>query len=108
MDRLPWFEKKTKKKPQKKNRYLPIPRANPPTSQSSAVPALSKALVENGDPYRHFLPLLKSAQPGDAIPLLTSTVLVSLMAGSRDEASATVDKALPLIFNYLSSLAKNS
>ena len=30
------------------------------------------------------------------------------MAGSRDEASATVDKALPLIFNYLSSLAKNS
>lgn len=30
------------------------------------------------------------------------------MAGSRDESTATVDKALPLIFSYLSSLTKNS
>ncbi|KAK4226909.1 V-type proton ATPase subunit H [Podospora fimiseda] len=73
------------------------------------VPALSKALLKNGDPYRHFLPLLgKSTQLDDPIPLLTSTVLVSLMAGSRDESTATVDKALPLIFSYLSSLTKNA
>ncbi|KAK4192679.1 V-type proton ATPase subunit H [Podospora australis] len=75
----------------------------------STSPALSKALLKNGDPYRHFLPLLAhSATLDDPIPLLTSTVLVSLMAGSRDETPATVDKALPLIYSYLSSLTKNS
>ncbi len=30
------------------------------------------------------------------------------MAGSKDESTATVDKALPLIFSYLSALTKNS
>ncbi|KAK3362911.1 armadillo-type protein [Lasiosphaeria hispida] len=75
----------------------------------TGIPALAKALFKNGDPYRHFLPLLAhSANPEDPIPLLTSTVLVSLMAGSRDESTATVDKALPVIFSYLSSLTKNS
>ncbi|KAK4117340.1 ARM repeat-containing protein [Canariomyces notabilis] len=74
-----------------------------------SVPALSKALFQTGDPYQHFLPLLsRSPNPDDPIPLLTSTVLVSLMAGSRDESPATVDKALPLVFTYLSSLTKNS
>jgi len=72
-------------------------------------PALAKALVKSGDPYRHFLPLLAhSANHDDPIPLLTSTVLVSLMAGSRDEAQPTVDKALPTLYSYLSSLTKSS
>jgi V-type H+-transporting ATPase subunit H len=74
-----------------------------------AIPALSKAILRAGDPYRHFLPLLAhSSNAEDPIPLLTSTVLVSLMAGSRDESPATVDKALPVIFSYLSSLTNNS
>jgi len=30
------------------------------------------------------------------------------MAASKDESTATVDKALPVIFSYLSSLTKNS
>ncbi len=34
-------------------------------------------------------------------------MLASLLAGSRDESPATVDKALPVIFSYLSSLARN-
>jgi V-type H+-transporting ATPase subunit H len=34
-------------------------------------------------------------------------VLVNLAAGSRDESPTTVDKALPVIFSYLSSLTKN-
>ncbi|KAK0656091.1 armadillo-type protein [Cercophora newfieldiana] len=73
------------------------------------IPALAKALFKNGDPYRHFLPLLAhSPNPDDHIPLLTSNVLVSLMASSRDESTATIDKALPVIFSYLSSLTKNS
>ncbi|GAB1311260.1 H(+)-transporting V1 sector ATPase subunit H [Madurella fahalii] len=74
-----------------------------------SIPALSKALIQTGDPYRHFLPLLaRSSNTDDPIPLLTSTVLVSLMAGSRDESPAAVDRALPLIYSYLSSLTKDS
>ncbi len=73
-----------------------------------AIPALSKAVLRSGDPYRQLLPLLAhSSNTDDPIPLLTSTVLVSLMAGSRDESTATVDKALPVIFSYLSSLTRN-
>jgi V-type H+-transporting ATPase subunit H len=78
---------------------------HPPTG----IPALSKAVLQNGDPYPQFLPLLAhSSNTDDPIPLLTSTVLVSLLAGSRDESPATVDRALPVIFSYLSSLTKNS
>ncbi|KAH6854444.1 armadillo-type protein [Chaetomium sp. MPI-CAGE-AT-0009] len=74
-----------------------------------SVPALSKAILQTGDPCRHFLPLLAhSSNTEDPIPLLTSTVLVKLLAGSRDESPATVGKALPVIFSYLSSLTKNS
>ncbi|KAL2017838.1 hypothetical protein VTK56DRAFT_1640 [Thermocarpiscus australiensis] len=74
-----------------------------------SVPALSKALLQTGDPYQHFLPLLaRSSNVDDPIPLLTSTVLVGLMAGSRDESPATVENALPVIFSYLSSLTRSS
>ncbi|KUI57880.1 V-type proton ATPase subunit H [Cytospora mali] len=74
-----------------------------------SAPSLSKALFKSGDPYKHFLPLLAhSTSPDDPIPLLTSTVLTSLMASSRDESTATVNKALPHLFSYLSSLTKNS
>ncbi|KAK3383361.1 armadillo-type protein [Lasiosphaeria ovina] len=79
------------------------------TDLLDTIPALSKALLKSGDPYRHFLPLLAhSSNTDDPIPLITSTVLVSLMAGSRDESAATVDKAQPLVFSYLASLTKNS
>ncbi|KAH8884030.1 ARM repeat-containing protein [Thozetella sp. PMI_491] len=75
----------------------------------NTIPALSKAILQNGNPYQKFLPLLAhSTSSEDTIPLLTSTVLVSLMAGSRDESDATVDKALPMIFSYLASLTKNT
>ncbi|KAK4682119.1 H(+)-transporting V1 sector ATPase subunit H [Podospora pseudoanserina] len=74
----------------------------------TTVPALSKALAKTGDPYQHFNPLLgHRTVTDDPIPLLTSTVLVSLMAGSRDESQAA-SKALPLIYSYLSSLTTNS
>ncbi|KAL2159167.1 hypothetical protein VTH06DRAFT_2599 [Thermothelomyces fergusii] len=73
-----------------------------------SVPALAKALVGSGDPYRHFLPLLaRSSSPDDPIPLLTSTALASLMARSKDESATAIDKALPAIFGYLSTLTKN-
>ncbi|CAN8098625.1 unnamed protein product [Discula destructiva] len=74
-----------------------------------AVPSLSKAIFKSADPYKHLLPLLShSNNPEDPIPLLTSAVLTTLMASSRDESEPTVDKALPHLYSYLSSLTKNA
>ncbi|KAI1104191.1 ARM repeat-containing protein [Jackrogersella minutella] len=72
------------------------------------VPALAKALFKDPDPYQHLLPLLaRSNNSEDPIPLLTSTVLTTLMANSRDESPATAH-ALPLVLSYLCGLVKNS
>ncbi|KAI1137009.1 ARM repeat-containing protein [Hypoxylon sp. FL0543] len=72
------------------------------------VPALAKALFKDSDPYQHFLPLLaRSNNSEDPIPLLTSNVLTTLMANSRDESKAT-EHALPLVLSYLCGLVKNS
>ncbi|CAJ2513334.1 Uu.00g014530.m01.CDS01 [Anthostomella pinea] len=71
-------------------------------------PALAKALFKDSDPYRHFLPLLAHTNnPEDPIPLLTSTVLATLMASSQDESQST-EHALPLILSYLCGMTKNS
>ncbi|KAK3956406.1 armadillo-type protein [Pseudoneurospora amorphoporcata] len=75
------------------------------------VPALSKAFFasEDSNPYKNILPLLAhSNNTEDPIPLLTSIVLVRLMAGSRDESTPTAEKALPMLYSYLASLTKNS
>ncbi|KAI8959954.1 ARM repeat-containing protein [Daldinia sp. FL1419] len=72
------------------------------------VPALAKALFRDPDPYRHLLPLLAhSNNSEDPIPLLTSTVLTTLMANSKDESASTAH-ALPLVLSYLCGLIKNS
>ncbi|XXG99041.1 hypothetical protein Hte_005375 [Hypoxylon texense] len=72
------------------------------------VPALAKALFKDSNPYQHLLPLLAhSNNPEDPIPLLTSTVLTSLMANSKDESEST-ENALPLVLSYLCGLVKNS
>ncbi|KAK6193047.1 60S ribosomal protein L9B [Pestalotiopsis sp. IQ-011] len=73
-----------------------------------SVPILAKALFKNPDPYKHFLPLLAhSNNPEDPVPLLTSTVLATLMAQSKDESPST-ERALPLILSYLCGMAKNT
>ncbi|ROT36968.1 vacuolar ATP synthase subunit H [Sodiomyces alkalinus F11] len=72
------------------------------------VPALSKALLKTGEPYKNFLPLLaQSNSSEDPIPLLTATALTKLMAASRDESPAT-HHALPMLFTYYSGLSKSS
>ncbi|KAI2621101.1 ARM repeat-containing protein [Hypoxylon sp. NC1633] len=72
------------------------------------VPTLAKSLFKDSDPYQHFLPLLaRSNNSEDPLPLLTSTVLTTLMANSRDESRAT-EQALPLVLSYLCGLVKNS
>ncbi|KPM45491.1 hypothetical protein AK830_g1113 [Neonectria ditissima] len=72
-----------------------------------SVPSLAKAIFKTQDPYRHFLPLLNSTNAEDPIPLITAHALTTLMSLSRDESQATV-QALPLIFSYLSGLAKSN
>ncbi|KAK7421052.1 H(+)-transporting V1 sector ATPase subunit H [Neonectria punicea] len=71
------------------------------------VPSLAKAIFKTQDPYRHYLPLLNSTNAEDSIPLLTAHALTTLMSLSRDESQATL-QALPLIFTYLSGLAKSN
>jgi V-type H+-transporting ATPase subunit H len=79
-----------------------------PDRKPAGVPALSKALSEHSDPFKPFLPLLvQSNDPEDPKPLLTSTVLTSMIAstpGLSDKAEA----ALPKLFSYLSTLTKLS
>ncbi|PHH83996.1 hypothetical protein CDD83_2662 [Cordyceps sp. RAO-2017] len=72
-----------------------------------AAPSLARALLQNPDPYRHFLPLLHSNTTEDPIPLLTSHALTKLVALARDDSAATC-QALPVILTYLSGLAKSS
>jgi len=71
------------------------------------VPSLAKALFTNPDPYQHFLPLLRSSNNDDPIPLLTAHALSNLMAAARDESRST-HQALPVILSYLAGLAKST
>lgn len=68
---------------------------------------MAKALFQETDPYKHFLPLLRSNAPEDAIPLLTSNALTSIMSLARDDSNAT-EQALPVLLTYLSGLAKST
>jgi V-type H+-transporting ATPase subunit H len=72
---------------------------------------LSSTIIQHSDPYRPFLPLLTYSQsPEDPIPLLTSAVLTSLLATglSKSAKSSTKEEgALPKLYTYLSTLAKN-
>ncbi|TID21792.1 gb [Venturia nashicola] len=76
------------------------------------LPSFVKALVAQPAPYKPFLPLLKPASnPDDPIPLLTSSVLSTmisqaLLASDRDDAQ--IEEALPQLFTALSALAKST
>ncbi|KFY82177.1 hypothetical protein V500_10753 [Pseudogymnoascus sp. VKM F-4518 (FW-2643)] len=75
-------------------------------------PALVDGLVEHENTYAPFLPLLAQAtSPEEAIPLLTSSALTTLLA--RDSATnpkgrPASDQALPILYKYLSTLAKST
>lgn len=74
----------------------------------TAAPDLSKAISEHHDPYKPFLPLLAhSSNPEDPIPLLTSTVLTSMISKAPG-TSAPAISAMPKLLSYLSILAKSS
>ncbi|KAF2804823.1 vacuolar ATP synthase-like protein subunit H [Mytilinidion resinicola] len=76
------------------------------------IPSFTATLAKHPAPFQPFLPLLKaSTNPEDALPLLTSAVLASLLGyaltlPSKD--STQIDEALPKLYSYLSALAKSS
>jgi V-type H+-transporting ATPase subunit H len=79
------------------------------------IPALASALLSHPDPYGPFLPLLsQSSSPEDPIPLLTSSVLTSLISLALTSSAKTTNlsletaKALPKLYSYLSGLAKSA
>ncbi|CZR60902.1 related to vacuolar ATP synthase subunit H [Phialocephala subalpina] len=72
------------------------------------IPALAGAFSEHSDPYSSFMPLLtQSNDPESPIPLLTSTVLASMISGAK-VVSENESKALPGLFTYLSTLTKQT
>ena len=75
------------------------------------VPSLASALIAHADPYKPFLPLLRhSTNAEDPIPLLTSTFLTNLVSTSLVSSSkpaARDNEALPQLYAYLSTLARN-
>ncbi|KAF3483223.1 uncharacterized protein GIQ15_02547 [Arthroderma uncinatum] len=75
------------------------------------VPALTSALVEGNESYRHFLPLLTNSTTEDPIPLLTSSLLANLVSASlraTPKISQKDEVALPKLFSYLSTLTKSA
>ncbi len=70
------------------------------------------AVIRYRNPFEPFLPLLKqSSNPEEPIPLLTSSVLTSLISNaiiSAPKSTEQIDEALPVLYTYLSSLAKSS
>ncbi|KAI9839956.1 MAG: hypothetical protein M1819_000148 [Sarea resinae] len=76
------------------------------------IPTFTTALLRHSDPYKPFVPLLtQSANPEDAIPLLASSVLTSLISHALttiSKPSPKTKEALPKLYAYLSILAKSS
>lgn len=74
-------------------------------------PTLTPALLEHPDPYKPFLPLLShSNNPEDPIPLLTSSVLSTLLSSAQvqfPKSNPQLDVALPKMYKYLSTLTKS-
>lgn len=76
------------------------------------IPALTESLVKHMHPYKPFLPLLKqSNNPEDPIPLLTSSVVSSLLSHAliaQAKSTQEIDEALPKLYSYIAELAKTS
>lgn len=75
------------------------------------VPGLPAVLLQHPDPYKPFLPLLShSTNPEDTIPLLTSSVLASILSAAQfksPKSSPKTDEALTKLYKYLSMLTKS-
>lgn len=82
------------------------------TDTCSDISSFASTLLKHEEPYKPLLPLLKhSSNAEDPIPLLTSSVLSSLLSHALTTSSkppAHLEEAMPSLFNYLTTLAKSS
>ena len=78
---------------------------------SPDVPELASTLLDHSDPYKPFLPLLThSTNPEDPIPLLTSSVLATLLSNAQTKfpkSTSKTDEAIPRLYKYLSGLTQS-
>lgn len=76
------------------------------------IPALTDSLIKHPHPFKPLLPLLKqSNNPEDPIPLLTSSVLASLLSHAltaQPKSNAEIDEALPKLYSYIAALSNTS
>ncbi|KAI9827539.1 MAG: H(+)-transporting V1 sector ATPase subunit H [Thelocarpon impressellum] len=76
------------------------------------IPQLASTLLSHSAPFAPFLPLLGQSQnPEDPIPLLTSSVLASLLSSTLSASpkpSPETEKALTRLYSYLSTLSRSS
>ncbi|WPG99573.1 Putative Vacuolar ATP synthase subunit H [Acrodontium crateriforme] len=76
------------------------------------IPALTDSLINHPHPYQSLLPLLRqSNNPEDQIPLLTSSVLSSLLSHglvANPKSTPEIDDALPKLYSYIAALSKAS
>ncbi|KAI9851987.1 MAG: V-type proton ATPase subunit H [Vezdaea acicularis] len=76
------------------------------------IPALTSSLLSHPKPYKPFLPLLtQSSNPEEAIPLLTSSLLASLISSSLLASPKTkpdTERAISKLYTYLSGLARSA
>src|SRR5271155_2984087 len=74
-------------------------------------PLLAKKILEQPEPYKHFLALLSySTNPEDPVPLLSAAFLTSLVAiaiASTPKPKTRDDEALSKLYSYFSGLIKN-
>jgi V-type H+-transporting ATPase subunit H len=74
-------------------------------------PLLAKKILEQPEPYKHFLGLLSySTNPEDPVPLLSAAFLTGLVAiaiASTPKPKTRDDEALSKLYSYLSGLVKN-
>ncbi|KAI9672078.1 MAG: H(+)-transporting V1 sector ATPase subunit H [Alyxoria varia] len=81
------------------------------------IPPFVETLIGHPNPYKPFLPFLQqSSNPEDPIPLLTSSVLSSLISqalvspssSSNKQSSQHIAEAIPKLNAYISNLAKSA
>ena len=79
---------------------------------SPDIPPLTQSLINHPHPYKPFLPLLKqSSNPEEPIPLLTSSVLSSLLSHAltaQPKSTPEIDEALPKLYSYIALLTNAS
>lgn len=74
------------------------------------IPSFTDSLIKHPQPFSPFLPLISSSNPEDQVPLLTASVLSSLLSQTQVSNSKAPDlsDALGKLYACLASLSKST